>query len=103
MDSYERLLLELLPEYREVTHRRADEATLQQFFAGTCQTQRFSHEQLFDWPSFVGRVESSSYAPKPGQHGYGEFEAGLRHLFEEHECDGVVRFRYETQLSIGGL
>ena len=103
MDSYERLLLELLPEYREVTHRRVDEATLQQFFSGTCQTQCFSHEQLFDWPSFVGRVESSSYAPEPAQAGYGEFEARLRRLFEERQCEGVVRFRYETQLSIGGL
>jgi SAM-dependent methyltransferase len=103
MAAYESVLRELLPEYREVTHRRVEAVRLQQFFAGSFRTERFSQAQAFDWPAFLGRVASSSYAPKPGQHGYAALEAALRHLFAEHEREGVVHFRYETQLSIGGL
>jgi SAM-dependent methyltransferase len=103
MDSYEGLLLELLPEYREVASRLTDEAELRQFFSGSCQSRSFSHEQLLDWSSFAGRVASSSYAPKPDHDGYPEFEAKLRRLFDEHQREGFVRFCYDAQLTIGGL
>jgi SAM-dependent methyltransferase len=103
MDAYERLLLELLPAYREVTQRLAEPAALRQFFSGALQTRRFSHAQLFDWRSFLGRVQSSSYALRSDQPGYADFETGLRRLFDEHQGEGVVRFSYEAQLTIGAL
>ena len=61
------------------------------------QEREFSNSQRMDWDALIGRANSSSYvihgvSDRPG------FEAALRSLFDKHQQDGAVEFRYRTYL-----
>jgi SAM-dependent methyltransferase len=103
MDAYEAVLTRLLPEYSRVTHRHVDEAALGVVFGQRYETERFSHQQVFDWDGLAGRVTSSSYAPKPEDAGYDRLMRELRQVFSAHACDGVVVFRYDAIAVFGDL
>jgi ubiquinone/menaquinone biosynthesis C-methylase UbiE len=55
------------------------------------------------WPTFRGRVLSSSYTPLPDHPDHDTFLVALRQLFDAHEQDGRVRFPYVTRLYWGRL
>ncbi|MFW6060710.1 MAG: class I SAM-dependent methyltransferase, partial [Phycisphaeraceae bacterium] len=65
--DYERLLQTYGTDYRQVDHKRIDEAQLAAFFSpGRCETRRFENEQVFGFAALKGRLLSSSYAPPAG-------------------------------------
>ena len=103
MDAYDQLLTELLPDYSGVVHRHADPGLLRQFYGDRFTTQTFPHRQILDWPSLLGRLASSSYAPLPGQPAYELVMTRLRVLFDQHQVDGSVAFPYSTMVCIGTL
>lgn len=101
MDAYEEVLTRRLPEYARVTHRHVDADALSDFFGGRYETESVANAQIFDWNGLVGRVTSSSYAPKPDHAGYDELMRELRRVFDAHTRDGVIEFRYESTAVFG--
>jgi SAM-dependent methyltransferase len=103
MDAYEAVLTRLLPEYSRVTQRHVDAAALAGFFGGQYESESVSHQQVFDWEGLLGRVTSSSYAPKPEHAGFDVLMRELQAVFAAHARGGVVEFRYEATAVFGEI
>jgi SAM-dependent methyltransferase len=100
--EYEALLLRFSSQHEDV--RRASEGGGERgaFVKASAECRdvverELGNEQRMDWPALLGRARSSSYvvhgvADRPG------FERALRALFDTHEEDGQVTFRYRTYL-----
>ncbi len=82
-----------------------DSAELAAFFA----PRQFCHRvvggiaQEFDFPGLLGRMLSSSYAPRPDHPRYAEMAAALQNLFAEYQHGGKVRFEHQTEIYFGQL
>ncbi|MCB9932311.1 MAG: class I SAM-dependent methyltransferase [Planctomycetes bacterium] len=61
------------------------------------QEREFENSQRMDWPALLGRANSSSYVIHGVQDRPG-FEAALKALFNRHQRDGHVEFKYRTYL-----
>jgi len=104
LEGYEQLLHTYATDYGEVNHRNLDAEALAAFFRpGEMRTARFANQQLLDFTGLSGRLESSSYAPTPGDPQYEAMMAGLKQLFERTQQDGRIDFAYETELYWGEL
>jgi SAM-dependent methyltransferase len=103
--GYEDLLHRYCTDYDQVNHRNVEEDpdTIPAFFGGDYQVSRFENVQLFDFAGVKGRLESSSYAPEPGQPNYAPMLAELQRLFDQHQQSGQVAFEYDTRLFYGRL
>jgi SAM-dependent methyltransferase len=101
-EAYDELLKRYANDYEEVNHIRLGEEHYRAFFRGGEYTlETFDNEQRFDFDGLTGRTASSSYTPLPGQTGYEVFRDGLKRLYEEHAVDGIVTFRYVSELYWG--
>jgi SAM-dependent methyltransferase len=97
LEGYEALLGQYSPDYRSVDHRRLDAAAMDEFFGpGNWQLASMPNQQEFDLEGLLGRLNSSSYAPEPGAAAYEPLQADVTALFENHQRDGMVAFRYRT-------
>jgi ubiquinone/menaquinone biosynthesis C-methylase UbiE len=94
--AYEALLRSLGTDYEQVNHRNIDADKLRQFFGRAPRQKSFSYEQPFDFAGLKGRLLSSSYAPAEGEPGCDVMLAKLRAIFDTHQQDGQVAFRYDT-------
>lgn len=94
MREYEKLLTDLLPEYISV---RARYHSLHNWLddPSRVQSAEFRNHQIFDEAGLIGRVLSSSYAPKEGTD-HANLIAGLKSLFARHQQYGSVTFHYRT-------
>lgn len=101
--DYERLLEEHVPEFAQVRHETTGEPELLALFGDEPRRLEFPHQQHFDWDGVLGRVMSSSYAPRPGHPIHDAFVDQLRTLFDEHAVDGAVTWPYTTTLYLGPL
>ncbi|WP_308636868.1 class I SAM-dependent methyltransferase [Paenibacillus silvisoli] len=102
--EYDGLLLQYAPEYKDVNHRRLSHEDFAAFFRdGRYMKTSFSNHQLFDLDGLKGRTMSSSYAPLPGSPAFEPYMEALEALFEKHQQDGTVRFRYETDIFLGSV
>jgi ubiquinone/menaquinone biosynthesis C-methylase UbiE len=103
MREYEAVLLAHCPGYAEAdSSRRADEHSVREFFgAGFLEKATFANAQRFPFDGLLGRVLSSSYAPKPGDPAQEPLHAALHALFERHAIDGHVTLTYDTVLYVG--
>ncbi|WHT39313.1 hypothetical protein QNH98_00935 [Myroides sp. mNGS23_01] len=100
--DYEQLMLDLIPEYRKVTHRNIDLENIRSFLAPRIlQTEMLYNQQVFDLEELKGRLKSSSYAPKEGDANYEQVMQAITELFAKYQEDGKVIFRYDTLLYIG--
>lgn len=105
MHEYQAVLSAHCPGYGEVeSGRRADETSIRAFFgAGFLETVAFANAQRLDFDGLLGRVLSSSYAPKPGAAAYAALHAALRGLFDRSAIDGRVTLDYDTRLYVGRM
>lgn len=105
MRDYEQVLVAHCPGYANAdAHRRADPATIEAFFATSpVESVAFPNAQSFDFEGLLGRVLSSSYAPKPGTHGFAPLRDALHRVFERHSTDDAVIVDYDTRLFLGFL
>ena len=104
LEDYERLLLEYGTDYREVSARYMEEASLSALFGpAEVRTATFDNEQVFDFEGLRGRLASSSYAPEPGHPKFGPMIRALESLFRRHERDGRVVVAYDTKVFYGRL
>jgi SAM-dependent methyltransferase len=103
MRDYETLLLAHCRGYAEAdSSRRADEASVRSFFAGgLLDSATFANAQPLDFDGLVGRVQSSSYAPRRGDPAEVPMLAALRELFDRYAVDAHIELRYATRLYVG--
>lgn len=88
-------------DYREVNHRNITEQQLKDFFGGRCERKDFPNTQTFDLAGLFGRLDSSSYAPKPGSAAFPIVREALTKAFHAHAVDGKIAFNYRTELYLG--
>lgn len=97
--AYERMLLDYGTDYREVSHKYADEELIHPFFgADVARVKIFENRQVFDIESLKGRVRSASYTPEPGHPDFEPMMKRLAEIFEAHAEEGRVAFEYETKV-----
>ena len=104
LEAYERLLQTRGTDYKEVSHKYADENVLRPFFGARGMRQKvFANEQRFDFEGLRGRLLSSSYTPEPGHPNHLPMLEELAALFDAHSTDGRVVFEYETKVYYGQM
>ncbi|HEX6383815.1 MAG TPA: class I SAM-dependent methyltransferase [Anaerolineae bacterium] len=99
MSSYTALLERYALDYHSVKHTKESvDEDIALLFDGQMQVRSFPNEQRFDFEGLRGRLLSSSYAPLPDHPHYEPMMAELRRLFDIHEENGQIVFKYETHL-----
>jgi SAM-dependent methyltransferase len=102
LNGYEQLLHRYAPDYSRVDHRQIGGGQMDEFFGhGNWKIETFGNVQEFDLDGVRGRLRSSSYAPYPGDAAYAPMMAELDLLFLEYQRDGMVAFRYRTNVYYG--
>jgi len=101
--DYEAALRTYSTDYAKVDHRNITEDDMSVFFTHGYERRDFPNFQEFDFVGVMGRLESSSYAPKRGTSGHAEIEKRLRESFLRNAEDGKVAFRYRTTVYLGKL
>ena len=102
--AYEELLQRHAPEYLNVDHRRVGRDAITAFFGhSNWREATFPNSQVFDFDGVAGRLQSSSYAPQPGDANYEATIADLHRIFDAHNECGRVAFLYDTRLYYGRL
>lgn len=111
MAEYNALLLTYCAEYRD-KWKGDDVGTkhapaMQQVFggsgAGRWREAELPNAQQLDRAGLIARVESDSYAPKPGDPLHAPMVQALNLLFDRHQRDGRVRFVYRCRIFFGPL
>ncbi|MES2477292.1 MAG: class I SAM-dependent methyltransferase [Verrucomicrobiota bacterium] len=104
LKRYEELLHGLRTDYPAINHMNISAEVLGEFFApNRFETATFRNAQSFDFEGLRGRCLSSSYVPNVGQAGHDEMLAELKEIFDTHQVDGQVEFRYTTQVHLGNF
>jgi SAM-dependent methyltransferase len=100
--AFERLLIDLCPDYVNVGNKHYEDIELEEFFGGPFRSAVVHTEQTLDAEGFEGRLFSSSYTPSSGE-ARRILEEASRQLFAEHAVDGQVQFDYDTEVFYGRL
>lgn len=105
LGAYRALLDSFNTDYRQVDHKFvADAPALERFFAPAKYTLfTYPNNQLLDFDGLVGRLQSTSYVPAPGDRDHDRMLARARGLFDAYAEDGKVRIDYTTQIFLGQL
>jgi SAM-dependent methyltransferase len=104
LEDYERLLLTYGTDYREVSHKYAEDSLIEPFFgAGRARLKSFENRQVFDFNGLRGRLLSASYVPEPGHPDFTPMMRELEALFRRHEREGRVFVEYETKVFYGRI
>ncbi|NID15439.1 class I SAM-dependent methyltransferase [Luteibacter yeojuensis] len=102
LEGYERLLLEYGLDYRGVAERYTDDESMARWFGqGYRGMASIPHSQKLDHEGLLGRLMSSSYAPKPGHPNHEPMLHALRALFDATQEGGTVDFDYDTRVFAG--
>lgn len=102
LEGYERLLHEYGVDYVSVAERYADDDAMTHWFGhGYRGMASFPHAQKLDHEALLGRLMSSSYAPKPGHPNHEPMLHALRSLFDATQDGGTVDFEYDTRVFAG--
>jgi SAM-dependent methyltransferase len=105
MRKYEDILMTHCQDYAVAdAARRADDATVNAFFdGGPVESTTFDNAQHLDFDGLLGRVLSSSYAPKPGDPAHAPMRAALRAVFDACAVEGKITLDYDTRLHVGRM
>lgn len=102
--AYEALLHRHGIDYKSMKHRSIDPALLATFFTeGSFREKSFLNVQRFDFPALKGLMSSSSYMPDKTNPGYEAMVKELEDVFEKHQENRMVVFKYQTQLYSGKI
>ena len=71
------------------------------FFGGACRVYRADHTKLYDRQGYIGRVLSSSYAPRETDDGYADYLKALNGIFDRFSVDGRLAEPVSTAAYIG--
>jgi ubiquinone/menaquinone biosynthesis C-methylase UbiE len=104
LEAYERLLLTYGTDYKEVSHKYAEDSLIVPFFGeDEVRLRKFDNAQTFDFDGLRGRMMSASYVPEPGHENFEPMMRELAALFEQHAREGRVRVEYDTMVYYGRL
>jgi len=78
-----------------------DETIFSDFFADRYDRVIFPNDLAYDEHHFIGRCQSSSYAPKPHDAHYAPYTDELRSLFQKHRTDATVIIPNSSYLFLG--
>jgi len=101
LKRYAQLLSRYATDYHEVNHQNLTADQFNRFFQGGYRLHTFNNVQRFDFAGVLGRLDSSSYSPKPGTPEFNSLREELSHAFQDFSENGWVSFNYETQLYLG--
>lgn len=102
LEGYERLMHEYGVDYVSVAQRYADDAAMARWFGhGYRGMASFPHGQKLDYDALLGRLMSSSYAPRPGHPNHEPMLYSLRQLFEATQEGGTVDYDFDTRVFAG--
>jgi len=100
--EYNDLLQQMVPDYKQVNHRRIRTEEIARFFTpGDVRLVTFRNHQELDRDGFHGRLLSSSYVPNVGQPGHNEIVEAAGRIFAKHATGGQVTIEYETKMYLG--
>ncbi|MDR1735828.1 MAG: class I SAM-dependent methyltransferase [Oscillospiraceae bacterium] len=103
MKEYDKVITRLHMQKPSKEHHRINSAVFNDFFDGDFETKEFFWRQTLDLEGLWGRSQSSSYAPTPDHPNYEPLKDALQDLFKRYSTNGVVRFDYRTEMTIGHL
>lgn len=102
--DFELLLKDFLKEYKFVDHKNVSIDVINDFFSpNKVEIVKYPINQAFGLQDYIGRVLSSSYAPKYGTPEGKVFIEELTGLFNKHNRDGIIEFKYDSTLYLGKL
>jgi len=102
LKAYDALLKNSSIDYNKVNHQNIGDIDFKAFFKnGSYQLKKFPNKQVFDEEGLIGRAFSSSYVPPEKSREGKKFLAMLKDIFQEHNQDGTVTFRYDTEVYTG--
>jgi SAM-dependent methyltransferase len=102
--DYEELLVRRCPQYRELQGKADSVAKFDALLgAGAWTRHEVPNEQRLDREGLVGRLLSSSYAPRPGDPTHDETFAELRAIFDRHAEGGEIAMLYTTVIIAGRI
>lgn len=102
--AYEELSREFGTDYQAVKHNNLQSALFERFFTPQPYVKRTTpSEQRFDLAGLIGRLMSSSYAPKPGHPHHEAMMKKLEEIFHANAQGGEVAFEYDTEVYFGRL
>ena len=73
------------------------------FHGGTFQQLQFPHVHPETWESFLGGLETASYAPDQDHPKYANFVRATREIFDCFSKDGILEWQITTEISYGHL
>lgn len=104
MASYEKLLLKSSGDYKKVSVKNKVEFdSLSRQMPGDFEIKSFFFEKEFDWDEFVGRHNTSAYAPRELSKENDMILDELKGLFHLHSSHGKMKFNFETKIYYGKL
>lgn len=104
LQVYEALLQQYGTDYQQIGHKNSDIAALGASFSKSKLIHHtLSNEQVFDFEGLKGRLLSSSYVPNKGHANFQPMLQQLTRIFEQHEQEGAVHIKYDTELYFGQL
>jgi len=100
--AYDALLKTLGGDYEKINHQNLVEADFVKFYKnGQYKLTKFPNQQIFDFEQLAGRAFSSSYIPAEDTKAGKAFKGKLQMIFDTHQCDGRVVFKYDTEVYLG--
>jgi hypothetical protein len=94
--QYEMLLTRYGTDYALISHRNVTPARIEELFHAKAEQYRFPNSQTLTWEGLRGRLESSSYTPKPPPEEYHALLREVRDLYDRNEQEGTVTLVYNT-------
>ena len=101
MAEYESLLQQFGTDYRQVHHKLLGDDKFATMYPHGCRRQVFANVQSFNFDGLAGRLRSSSFIPRENDPPFTPMMAELQRVFEQHQCDGIVRLDYDAELFLG--
>jgi ubiquinone/menaquinone biosynthesis C-methylase UbiE len=89
-------------DYETINHQNLTPADFKRFYKDAKYVlTKFQNRQVFDFEQLAGRAFSSSYVPPEDTDAGKAFKADLKAVFDSHQQDGKVVFRYDTEVYLG--
>lgn len=103
LKKYDDALIKYGTDYNEVNHQNLSDEKIMRCFSKKYHKVSFPNFQEFNFDGVLGRLSSSSYAPKNGTKEYQIIKETLQEAFTMHSIDGKVRFNYNTDVYHGEI
>jgi SAM-dependent methyltransferase len=103
--AYDALLKQLSgSDYDRINHQNLKHDDFVRFYRdGQYKLTKFPNQQIFNFEQLAGRAFSSSYVPTEGTEAGQSFKMQLKDVFDLYQQDGVVVFKYDTEVYLGQL